>query len=84
MAKCPRCVLSVAPYTRCDRCGLMLGFEGLTVLLDFEDSASFARARALAERQPSPVVEWFFHSHPAISKRVAAAEAWAKARSVQA
>jgi STE24 endopeptidase len=32
----------------------------------------------LAEREPSPVVEWFFHSHPAISKRVAAAEAWAR------
>jgi STE24 endopeptidase len=34
----------------------------------------------LAERAPSPLVEWFFHSHPAISRRVAAAEAWAKAR----
>lgn len=57
MAKCPRCALSVAPYTRCDRCGLMLGFDGLTVLLDFEDSAGFARARALAQRQPS-CTEW--------------------------
>jgi STE24 endopeptidase len=34
----------------------------------------------LAERQPSRFVEWFFHSHPSISKRVAAAEAWAQAR----
>jgi STE24 endopeptidase len=34
----------------------------------------------LAERAPSPLVEWVFHSHPAISRRVAAAEAWAKAR----
>ena len=25
-------------------------------------------------------VEWFFHSHPAISRRVAAAEAWARVR----
>jgi Zn-dependent protease with chaperone function len=33
----------------------------------------------LAERAPSRWVEWFFHSHPAITKRVAAAEAWAKA-----
>jgi Zn-dependent protease with chaperone function len=32
----------------------------------------------LAERTPSKFVEWFFHSHPAISRRVAAAEAWAK------
>ncbi|MGC2110358.1 MAG: M48 family metallopeptidase [Candidatus Korobacteraceae bacterium] len=31
----------------------------------------------LAEREPSEVVEWFFHSHPSIGKRVAAAEAWA-------
>jgi len=30
----------------------------------------------LAERTPSKWVEWFFHSHPAISRRVAAAEAW--------
>lgn len=34
----------------------------------------------LAERQPSRFVEWFFHSHPSISKRVAAAEAWAQAQ----
>jgi STE24 endopeptidase len=32
----------------------------------------------LAERTPSKVVEWFFHSHPAISRRVEAAESWAK------
>lgn len=57
MAKCPRCALSVASYTRCDRCGLMLGFDGLTVLIDFQDSARFERARALAQRQPS-YSEW--------------------------
>jgi Zn-dependent protease with chaperone function len=34
----------------------------------------------LAERNPSKWVEWFFHSHPAIARRVAAAEAWAKAQ----
>ncbi len=33
----------------------------------------------LAEQQPSRFVEWFFHSHPSIAKRVAAAEAWAQA-----
>jgi len=32
----------------------------------------------LAERSPSRFVEWFFHSHPAISRRVEAAEAWAR------
>jgi len=34
----------------------------------------------LAEREPSKWVEWFFHSHPAITKRIAAAEAWAKTK----
>jgi len=32
----------------------------------------------LAERAPSRFVEIFFHSHPATSKRIAAAEAWAR------
>ena len=57
MAKCPRCGLSAAPYTRCDRCGLMLGFDGLTVLIDFERSPDFERAHGLARRQPS-CSEW--------------------------
>jgi STE24 endopeptidase len=35
----------------------------------------------LAERQPSRLVELLFHSHPPIAKRIAAAQAWAKARS---
>jgi STE24 endopeptidase len=33
----------------------------------------------LAERNPSRWVEWLFHSHPAISKRIAMAEGWRKA-----
>jgi STE24 endopeptidase len=35
----------------------------------------------LAERSPSRLVEIFFHSHPPVTKRVAAAEAWAAKRS---
>jgi hypothetical protein len=35
----------------------------------------------LAERTPSKWVEWFFHSHPAISRRLAAAELWSKTQS---
>jgi len=31
----------------------------------------------LAERSPSRFVEIWFHSHPPVSKRIAAAEAWA-------
>jgi Zn-dependent protease with chaperone function len=34
----------------------------------------------LAERTPSKWVEWFFHSHPSISRRLAAAEAWRQAQ----
>jgi STE24 endopeptidase len=33
----------------------------------------------LAERTPSKWVEWWFHSHPAIARRIQAAEGWAKA-----
>jgi STE24 endopeptidase len=32
----------------------------------------------LAERRPSKLVEWLFHSHPPIAKRIAAAEAWSR------
>jgi STE24 endopeptidase len=35
----------------------------------------------MAERTPSRWVEWWFHSHPAIARRVEAAQAWAKANS---
>jgi STE24 endopeptidase len=35
----------------------------------------------LAERSPSRLVEIFFHSHPPVTKRVRAAEAWAAKRS---
>jgi len=34
----------------------------------------------LSESHPSRLVELLFHSHPPISKRIAAAEAWAKSR----
>jgi Zn-dependent protease with chaperone function len=35
-------------------------------------------AQNLSERNPSRIVEVLFHSHPAISKRIAAAEHWAQ------
>ncbi len=57
MTRCPRCSASAAPYTRCDRCGLMLGFDGLTILLDCGDSPACRRVRELARRQPS-CTEW--------------------------
>lgn len=57
MAQCPRCALNVPAFTRCDRCGLMLGYDGLTVLIDFENSPTFVRVRNLARRQDS-YSEW--------------------------
>ncbi len=59
-------------------------FTAIPSIAPFVSSMEKLCEQNLAERSPSPVVEWFFHSHPAISKRVAAAEAWEKARSVRA
>jgi STE24 endopeptidase len=53
-------------------------FQSIRSIEPFVSSMEKLCEQNLAERQPSPVVEWFFHSHPAISKRVAAAEAWAR------
>jgi len=36
----------------------------------------------LAERSPSKFVEWFFHSHPSISRRLEAANAWTRSKAV--
>jgi len=48
----------------------------------FITSMSKLAEQNLAERNPSRFVEWFFHSHPAIARRIAAAEAFRrKARS---
>jgi STE24 endopeptidase len=52
-------------------------FQAIPSIGPFVSSMNKLCEQNLAEREPSPVVEWFFHSHPAISKRVAAAEAWA-------
>ncbi len=57
MATCPRCAVAVPPYTRCQGCGLFLGFDGITVLIDFEDSAPFHRVLRIAHRQES-CSEW--------------------------
>ena len=57
MATCPRCAVAVPAYTRCRRCGLVLGFDGITVLIEFEDSACFRRVSRMARRQDS-CSEW--------------------------
>jgi STE24 endopeptidase len=54
-------------------------FDSLKSVEPFISSMSKLADQNLAERTPSRWVEWFFHSHPAISRRVAAAEAWNRA-----
>jgi len=54
-------------------------FQSVASVTPFISSMNKLAEQNLAEKTPSRWVEWFFHSHPAIAKRVAAAEAWAKA-----
>ncbi len=55
-------------------------FRSISSVVPFISSMNKLAAQNLAERTPSKWIEWFFHSHPAISRRVAAAERWAKAQ----
>ncbi len=51
-------------------------FKSISSVEPFITSMNKLADQNLAERTPSRWVEFFFHSHPAISKRVAAARAW--------
>jgi STE24 endopeptidase len=51
-------------------------FESIASVEPFISSMNKLAEQNLAERTPSKWVEWFFHSHPAISRRLAAAQAW--------
>ena len=51
-------------------------FESIPNVAPFITSMNKLADQNLAERAPSKWIEWFFHSHPAISHRVEAAEAW--------
>ena len=55
-------------------------FESITTIDPFVSSMNKLAEQNLAERTPSRWVEWFFHSHPSISRRLAAAEAWRQAQ----
>jgi len=55
-------------------------FESITTIDPFVSSMNKLAEQNLAERAPSKWVEWFFHSHPSISRRLAAAEAWREAQ----
>ena len=57
-------------------------FESIASVEPFISSMNKLAQQNLAERTPSKWIEVLFHSHPAISKRVAAAEAWERAQSV--
>jgi STE24 endopeptidase len=54
-------------------------FQSVASVDPFISSMNKLADQNLAERTPSRLVEWFFHSHPAIAKRVAAAQVWARA-----
>jgi len=55
-------------------------FESIASIDPFVSSMNKLADQNLAERMPSRWVEWFFHSHPSISRRLAAAEAWRQAQ----
>jgi STE24 endopeptidase len=55
-------------------------FRSIADVGPFISSMNKLADQNLAERSPSKWVEWFFHSHPAIARRVAAAEGWTKTR----
>jgi STE24 endopeptidase len=53
-------------------------FQSVASVEPFISSMNKLADQNLAEKTPSRWVEWLLHSHPAIGRRVAAAEAWAK------
>jgi STE24 endopeptidase len=55
-------------------------FRSLASVEPFISSMNKLAEQNLAERTPSRWVEWLFHSHPAIAKRIAAAQVWARSR----
>jgi STE24 endopeptidase len=57
-------------------------FESIASVEPFISSMNKLAEQNLAERTPSKWVEWFFHSHPSISRRLAAAEEWSRAQNV--
>ncbi len=55
-------------------------FRSIKDVAPFIASMNKLAEQNLSERTPSRFIEWYFHSHPAVSKRVAAAQAWEKAQ----
>jgi len=59
-------------------------WENIPAIEPFISSMQKLADQNLAERQPSKFVEWLFHSHPSVGKRIAAAEAWRQHQPVEA
>src|SRR5712692_5057907 len=57
-------------------------FRSIASIEPFISSMNKLADQNLAERTPSKWVEWFFHSHPAISRRLAAAREWGRMQDV--
>jgi STE24 endopeptidase len=53
-------------------------FESIASVEPFISSMNKLAVQNLAERTPGKWVEWFFHSHPSISRRLAAADEWGR------
>src|SRR5580693_4618040 len=53
-------------------------FESIESVAPFISSMNKLAEQNLAERTPAAWVEWFFLSHPSISKRLAAAQSWGR------
>jgi len=53
-------------------------FQSVASVEPFISSMNKLAEQNLSERTPSAWVEWLFNSHPAVAKRVSAAENWAK------
>src|SRR5580698_1197792 len=53
-------------------------FQSVSSVEPFVSAMNKLADQNLAEKTPSRWVEWLLHSHPAIARRVAAAEVWAK------
>lgn len=53
-------------------------FEATASVEPFISSMNKLADQNMAERTPSKWVEWLFHSHPSISRRLQAAEEWGK------
>ncbi len=55
-------------------------FQSVASVEPFISSMNKLAEQNLAEKTPSRWVEWLLHSHPAITRRVSAAETWARSR----